>query len=41
MEDLERILNDIASTDAKKGTSPKSQRRFIVCEGIYRNIFDI
>ena len=41
MEDLERILNDIASTDAKKGTSPKSQRRFIVCEGIYRNVGDV
>lgn len=41
MRDLERVLNEIAANDSKKGTSPRSQRRFIVVEGIYRNKGDI
>jgi serine palmitoyltransferase len=41
MADLERILQEIAVNDQKNGTSPRSQRRFIVLEGIYRNVGDV
>jgi serine palmitoyltransferase len=41
MQDLERVLDEIAANDVKKGSSPRSQRRFIVLEGIYRNTGDI
>ena len=41
MQDLERVLDQVAAQDRKNGTSPRSQRRFIVVEGIYRNVGDI
>ena len=37
MNDLERILVEIKRKDAKTGNSPKTQRRFIVSEGLFRN----
>jgi serine palmitoyltransferase len=38
MEDLERVLQDLQSKDKKLGRQPNAQRRFIVCEGLYKNL---
>lgn len=38
MEDLERVLNDLQLQDKKLGRKPNAQRRFIVVEGLYKNL---
>jgi serine palmitoyltransferase len=38
MEDLERVLKDLQATDKKLGRKPNAQRRFIVVEGLYKNL---
>lgn len=37
MEDLEKVLDTISKKDKRTGQSGKSQRRFIIAEGIFRN----
>jgi|EP00945_MAST-04E_sp_MAST-4E-sp1_P005876 serine palmitoyltransferase len=37
MEDLGRVLDTIAKRDRRTGQSGKTQRRFIITEGIFRN----
>mmetsp|Transcript_22156 Transcript_22156/g.31136 ORF Transcript_22156/g.31136 Transcript_22156/m.31136 type:complete len:456 (-) Transcript_22156:2590-3957(-) len=41
MEDLRRVLERIRTTDEKLGRKPNDQRRFIVCEGLYKNLGSI
>ena len=41
MADLARKLDAVAARDKERGTSPATQRRFVVVEGIYRNTGDI
>lgn len=38
MEDLERVLKELRATDKKLGRKPGAQRRFIVVEGLYKNL---
>lgn len=38
MEDLERILKELQLKDRKLGRKPGAQRRFIVVEGLYKNM---
>lgn len=38
MEDLERVLNQLQQKDKKLGRKPNAQRRFIVVEGLYKNL---
>jgi len=38
MEDLERVLKELQATDKKLGRKPGAQRRFIVVEGLYKNM---
>lgn len=38
MEDLERVLKELQATDKKLGRKPNAQRRFIVVEGLYKNL---
>jgi serine palmitoyltransferase len=38
MEDLERVLKELQATDKKLGRTPNAQRRFIVVEGLYKNL---
>ena len=38
MEDLERILKELQLKDKKLGRKPGAQRRFIVVEGLYKNM---
>ena len=38
MEDLERVLKELQATDRKLGRKPGAQRRFIVVEGLYKNM---
>jgi serine palmitoyltransferase len=42
MDDLRRVCNEIAANDKKKNyrVSPKTQRRYIITEGIFRNSGD-
>ena len=37
-EDLERVLKEIQRTDEKLKRKSNAQRRFIVCEGLYKNL---
>jgi 7-keto-8-aminopelargonate synthetase-like enzyme len=37
MDDLKRVLQQVAATDKQLGRKPNAQRRFIVVEGLYRN----
>jgi len=37
MEDLRRVLESVAENDKKLGRAPNAQRRFIICEGLYKN----
>lgn len=41
MEDLERVLKDLQAHDRRLGRKPNAQRRFIVVEGLYKNIGSI
>lgn len=41
MADLAAKLEEVAAQDRRNGTSPSTQRRFIVVEGVYRNVGDI
>mmetsp|Transcript_14100 Transcript_14100/g.22022 ORF Transcript_14100/g.22022 Transcript_14100/m.22022 type:complete len:586 (-) Transcript_14100:16-1773(-) len=41
MEDLRRVLERIRTTDEKLGRKANDQRRFIVCEGLYKNLGSI
>ena len=41
MADLAAKLDEVAAQDKRNGTSPSTQRRFIVVEGVYRNVGDI
>ena len=36
-EDLRRVLEGVAQHDKKLGRAPNAQRRFIICEGLYKN----
>jgi serine palmitoyltransferase len=38
MQDLERVLKELQATDRKLGRKPNAQRRFIVVEGLYKNL---
>jgi serine palmitoyltransferase len=38
MEDLEKVLHQLQLTDKKLGRKPNAQRRFIVVEGLYKNL---
>jgi serine palmitoyltransferase len=38
MEDLERVLKELQQRDQKWGRKPHAQRRFIVVEGLYKNL---
>lgn len=38
MEDLERVLKELQIQDKKLGRKPNAQRRFIVVEGLYKNL---
>ncbi len=38
MQDLERVLKELQATDKKLGRKPGAQRRFIVVEGLYKNM---
>jgi len=38
VEDLERVLKELQATDKKLGRKPCAQRRFIVIEGLYKNL---
>ncbi len=38
MEDLERVLKELQLKDKKLGRKPGAQRRFIVAEGLYKNM---
>jgi serine palmitoyltransferase len=38
MEDLERVLKELQAIDKKLGRKPNAQRRFIVVEGLYKNL---
>jgi serine palmitoyltransferase len=38
MEDLERVLKDLQAKDKKLGRKPNAQRRFILVEGLYKNL---
>lgn len=38
MEDLERVLDGLHKTDLKLGRKPNAIRRFIVVEGLYKNL---
>ena len=38
VEDLERVLKELQETDKKLGRKPGAQRRFIVVEGLYKNL---
>lgn len=38
MDDLERVLKELQATDKKLGRNPNAQRRFIVVEGLYKNL---
>ncbi|CAJ1935408.1 unnamed protein product [Cylindrotheca closterium] len=38
MEDLERVLDGLHKTDLKLGRKPNALRRFIVVEGLYKNL---
>lgn len=37
MSDLRRVLETSAANDKKLGRAPNAQRRFIICEGLYKN----
>lgn len=37
-DDLRRVLEKVKSTDKKLGRKPSDQRRFIVVEGLYKNL---
>jgi len=37
MEDLRRVMEGVAENDKKLGRAPNAQRRFIICEGLYKN----
>ncbi|CAB9511256.1 Serine palmitoyltransferase 1 [Seminavis robusta] len=37
MEDLSRVVESVAENDKKLGRGPNAQRRFIICEGLYKN----
>ncbi len=41
MDDLAAVLHRVAAKDQQTGSSPLTQRRFIVVEGVYRNVGDI
>ncbi|CAN0300983.1 unnamed protein product, partial [Ectocarpus sp. 12 AP-2014] len=41
MDDLERVLKEIAAEDKKVKRNVLDQRRFIVVEGLYRNYGDL
>jgi len=38
VQDLERVLKELQDTDKKLGRKPGAQRRFIVVEGLYKNM---
>ena len=38
VQDLERVLQELQATDRKLGRKPGAQRRFIVVEGLYKNM---
>jgi serine palmitoyltransferase len=38
VDDLERVLKELQATDKKLGRKPGAQRRFIVVEGLYKNL---
>jgi len=38
MEDLERVLIELQAKDKKLGRKPNAQRRFIIVEGLYKNL---
>jgi serine palmitoyltransferase len=38
MEDLERVLVELQVKDKKLGRAPNAQRRFIIVEGLYKNL---
>ena len=38
MEDLERVLTELHRTDQRLGRKPNALRRFIVVEGLYKNL---
>eukprot|EP00934_Nitzschia_sp_Nitz4_P006704 Nitzschia sp. Nitz4//scaffold22_size323478//171849//173432//NITZ4_000543-RA/size323478-processed-gene-0.467-mRNA-1//-1//CDS//3329543043//6694//frame0 len=38
MDDLERILKELQQEDKRLGRKPNAQRRFIVVEGLYKNL---
>lgn len=38
VKDLERVLKELQATDKKLGRKPGAQRRFIVVEGLYKNM---
>uniref|UniRef100_A0A7S4EHV8 serine C-palmitoyltransferase n=1 Tax=Pseudo-nitzschia australis TaxID=44445 RepID=A0A7S4EHV8_9STRA len=38
VQDLERVLKELQATDRKLGRKPTAQRRFIVVEGLYKNL---
>lgn len=41
VEDLERVLKELQATDRRLKRQPNAQRRFIVVEGLYKNIGSI
>jgi serine palmitoyltransferase len=41
MEDLRTILESIAADDKRLRRDPTQQRRFIIVEGLYRNVGDL
>ena len=41
VEDLERVLKELQATDRRLKRKPNAQRRFIVVEGLYKNIGSI
>ncbi|CAN0300399.1 unnamed protein product, partial [Ectocarpus sp. 4 AP-2014] len=41
MDDLERVLKEVAAEDKKVKRNVLDQRRFIVVEGLYRNYGDL
>mmetsp|Transcript_49732 Transcript_49732/g.120553 ORF Transcript_49732/g.120553 Transcript_49732/m.120553 type:complete len:650 (-) Transcript_49732:166-2115(-) len=41
VEDLERVLKELEATDRRLKRKPNAQRRFIVVEGLYKNIGSI
>ena len=38
VEDLERVLQELQKEDSRLGRKPNAQRRFIVVEGLYKNL---